>query len=97
MVIRGSEPVVVDTGLPLSVADGNTFGAVCSGIEQLGITTIASCHGPTIRGPQLAEAFKLTRTLPTVDVPPQPGRHLCSMRSWPPWPRKPRAPEQTAK
>jgi flavorubredoxin len=58
----------------VSMVDGAAFGAVCSGIEQLGVTTIASCHGPTIRGPQVAEAFKLLRTLPTVDVPAQPGQ-----------------------
>lgn len=58
----------------VQLVDQYAFGAQCDRIEQLGVTTIASCHSPTIRGAQVAEAFRMMRGLPTADVPPQPGQ-----------------------
>jgi hypothetical protein len=56
-----------------------TTGVLRSGrpraaIERLGVSTIATCHSPTIGASQVDRAFELLRAVPTADVLPQPDQ-----------------------
>jgi hypothetical protein len=57
-----------------SMLDADRFAAACASIERLGVTTIATCHSPTIGASQVARAFELLRGIPTANVPPQPDQ-----------------------
>ena len=46
------------------------------GIQCLPIRTVASAHGPVLRGPAIDEAFALTRELATTPPLAQPGQPL---------------------
>lgn len=59
-----------------SLLDAARYGAACGAIEDLGITTIATCHGPTIGSSQVNRAFELLRRVPTEPTPPQPDQFL---------------------
>lgn len=41
-------------------------------VEALGVELIASAHGPTVSGANVAKAFDLTRALPSTEAPPAP-------------------------
>lgn len=43
-------------------------------VAALGMTTVASAHAATLRGPQLAEAFRLIRQVARMDAAPLPGQ-----------------------
>lgn len=58
----------------IELVDDAKFHAACRRIERLGITTIATCHGPAITGPSLDRAHRMLRELPEHSVPPQPGQ-----------------------
>jgi flavorubredoxin len=45
-------------------------------IERLGVSTIASCHAPTIQGARVAAAFQNIRTFAQVNVPDMPGQEI---------------------
>jgi flavorubredoxin len=45
----------------------------------LGVTSIASTHGPAVEGPNVAPAIELLRTLPSLPPTPQPGQELLDM------------------
>lgn len=57
-----------------SIVDSTRFAGVCNMVERLGITTIASCHSPTIGASQVGRAFDLLRQVPDGPFPPQPGQ-----------------------
>lgn len=58
----------------VSMVDRRAFSAACRQIEQLGVTAIATGHGPTIGAESLATAFAMMHDLPVAEVPPQPGQ-----------------------
>lgn len=58
----------------VSMVDSDKFAAACAVIERLGVTTIATCHSPTIGVSQVDRAFELLRAVPTATVPPQPDQ-----------------------
>jgi flavorubredoxin len=60
----------------LSLVDASAFELECRRIENLQPRTIATAHGPTIETSHVARAFELTRQLPEVVAPPQPGQPL---------------------
>ena len=43
-------------------------------LQALGISTIATCHSPTITGANVARAFDLLRAVPSAPVVPLPGQ-----------------------
>lgn len=55
----------------LGLVDQQKFSATVDRLQKLGITTIASAHGPIVTGKSVAEAFELTHNLP--DVTPAPA------------------------
>lgn len=58
----------------VSMLESQAFGAACGRIEDLGVTAIGTCHGPTIGPESLPRAFEMMRAMPHVDAPPQPGQ-----------------------
>lgn len=58
----------------VSALDPQSHLRSCRYTEDLGITTIASAHGPTIGSASLDQAFALMRTLPGATIDPQPGQ-----------------------
>lgn len=57
-----------------TMVDPARFGEACAAIERLGVSTIATCHSPTIGASQVDRAFELLRAVPTADVLPQPDQ-----------------------
>lgn len=53
----------------LSLVDERKFGRYVDGVQDLPITTIASCHSPLITGEHIPRAFARIRQLPAL-VPP---------------------------
>lgn len=53
--------------------DLSRFAGRVDALASSGITTIASCHGPTIHRSHLDAAYDLLRRVPTEPVSPQPG------------------------
>jgi len=41
-------------------------------VQSMDIEAIAACHTPVIRRPQIDDAFKVIRNLPSLEAPPQP-------------------------
>ena len=60
----------------VSMLDGGRYAEACDEVERLGITTIATCHGPTIGSSQVDRAFELLRRVPAESVPPQPDQFV---------------------
>jgi len=59
-----------------SLVDRSAWATECDRIERLGITAIATAHGPVIEQSHVAAAFEMLRSIPDADVPPQPGQPL---------------------
>jgi hypothetical protein len=59
-----------------ALLDRRAFGREVARLETDEIRTVASCHGPTVRGRHLDRAFDLLRSVPTATVPPQPGQSV---------------------
>lgn len=57
-----------------AMVDPARYAEACAAIERLGITTIATCHSPTIGASQVDRAFELLRGVPTAEVIPQPDQ-----------------------
>ena len=57
-----------------TLVDRARFGEVCATIERLGVSTIATCHSPTIGASQVEQAFALLRAVPESEALPQPGQ-----------------------
>ncbi len=84
MGVADLEPEFWDFGLALfalgavspwlSMVDETKYGPYVDGVQDLDITTIASCHSPVIEGPFIERAFARIRELPSLpplDIPDQ--------------------------
>jgi flavorubredoxin len=60
----------------LTLVDTAKFGARVDLIQNLDITTIASCHSPVIDGPFIQRALDTVRQLPSVEPPPMPDQSV---------------------
>jgi flavorubredoxin len=58
----------------VSMLDRGAYAEACRRMETLGITTIATAHGPTIGAASMAAAHDLMRRLPDSVAAPQPGQ-----------------------
>jgi flavorubredoxin len=59
--------------------DVQRWNATVDAFAALGVTTIASTHGPALHGANVAAAIDLLRSLPSIPVAPQPGQELLDM------------------
>lgn len=59
-----------------AMVDRDRYAAECARLEALGVTAIATAHGPTVARGQVGRAFELLRSVPDVEAPPQPGQPL---------------------
>lgn len=57
-----------------AMVDRHLYGQACAAIERLGVSTIATCHSPTIGSSQVDRAFELLRAVPDAVVLPQPDQ-----------------------
>lgn len=60
----------------LSLVDADAYHRVVHDVERLGITTIASCHSPTITGDNVDRAFAMLHEVPSVPPIAVPGQEL---------------------
>ena len=60
----------------LTLVDEAKFAAHVDRIQGLGITTLACCHSPALRGQRIDDAFAIVRGLPTADVPALPDQSV---------------------
>jgi hypothetical protein len=58
----------------LTMLDTDKYGEYVDRVQNLDITTIASCHSPVIEGPFIGRAFDRIRELPTLDAPTLPDQ-----------------------
>lgn len=63
----------------ISLVDQGAYEASCRRIEDLPITAIASCHGPTIPAGLVDRAHDLQRNAPAALVEPQPGAEVLAL------------------
>lgn len=56
--------------------DRSTYGRHVDTIEAFGARTVASAHGPVLRGERLDDAFDRLRTLAGAPIIPTPGQEL---------------------
>jgi hypothetical protein len=60
----------------LTMLDIDKYGESVDRVQNLDITTIASCHSPVIEGPFIEQAFGRIRELPTLDAPTLPDQSI---------------------
>jgi flavorubredoxin len=60
----------------LTMLDAGKYGESVDRVQNLDITTIASCHSPVIEGPFIEQAFGRIRELPTLDAPTLPDQSI---------------------
>jgi len=58
----------------VDLVDGPRFHAEVERLRALGLSTIATCHGPTIGSAMVDRAFELMHAVPVASVPAQPGQ-----------------------
>jgi len=58
----------------VDMVDGPKFHAEVERLRAVGVSTVASCHGPTIGAGLVDRAFELLHAVPAAEVPPQPGQ-----------------------
>jgi hypothetical protein len=56
--------------------DRATYGRHVDAVEAFGATTVASAHGPVLRGERLDDAFDRLRSLAGAPIIPTPGQEL---------------------
>lgn len=56
--------------------DRASYGRHVDAVEALGALTVASAHGPVLRGERLADAFDRLRMLAGAPIIPTPGQEL---------------------
>lgn len=56
--------------------DPATFNRHVDTVEALGASTVASAHGPVLRGERLDDAFDRTRAMAAMPIIPTPGQEL---------------------
>jgi flavorubredoxin len=59
--------------------DRAAYGRHIDSVEAFGAKTVASCHGPVLRGPLLDDAFDELRGLAGAPIIPTPGQELLDM------------------
>ena len=64
----------VSTWLPL--VDPAKFGKRVDLVQNLDVTTIASCHSPVIDGAFIERALDTVRRLPSIEPPPMPDQSI---------------------
>ena len=57
-----------------TLLDQTKFDRLVDSVAALGMTAIASAHGPAIRGPMVAEAMRLLRPLAAMEAAALPGQ-----------------------
>ncbi|MDP9442546.1 MAG: MBL fold metallo-hydrolase [Actinomycetota bacterium] len=57
-----------------TLLDQTKFDRLVDSVAALGMTAIASAHGPAIRGPMVAEAMRLLRQLAAMEAAALPGQ-----------------------
>jgi flavorubredoxin len=60
----------------LTMLDPDKYGKYVDRVQNLDITTVASCHSPVIEGPFIEQAFGRIRELPTLDAPTLPDQSI---------------------
>lgn len=60
----------------LGMVDGATFHAEVERFSRIGITTIASCHSPTITGERVGRAIEMLHAVPSAPQFAAPGQEL---------------------
>jgi flavorubredoxin len=60
----------------LPLVDERRYHATVDAVADLNMTTIASCHSPTITGDNVERAFAMLHELPTAPLAPSPGQEL---------------------
>jgi flavorubredoxin len=60
----------------LTMLDTDKYGRYVDRVQDLDITTVASCHSPVIEGPFIERAFNRIRRLPTIDPPEMPDQSV---------------------
>ncbi len=63
----------------LSMVDKSIYRSVVDRVATMGITTIASCHSPTITGSNVDRAFQMLRDVIDVPAIEAPGQALLDM------------------
>ena len=63
----------------VSMLDPDAFARSARSIEQLGVTTIACAHTPTIPSTHVDRAFEMLRAMPTTPAPPMPDQAVLDM------------------
>lgn len=58
----------------VTMVDERRYHAAVDALAGLGITTIASCHGPAVTGANVSQAFRLMHEVPTAVADPTPGQ-----------------------
>lgn len=58
----------------VSIVDETAFGRKAGAVEELGVTTIAGTHTPTIPESHVPEAFEMLRRMPSTPPPPMPDQ-----------------------
>jgi flavorubredoxin len=60
----------------LSMVDEAKYSRYVDGVQNLDITTVASCHSPVIEGDYIDKAFARVRQLPSLDPIPLPDQSV---------------------
>jgi flavorubredoxin len=58
----------------LSFVDAEKYAQYVDRLQGIGITAVAACHTPVLRGDRIDAAFAHFRGLPTAEVPPLPDQ-----------------------
>ena len=58
----------------VDLVDDGKYHAEVERLRSYGMTTIASCHGPTVGSASIDRAFELLHAVPGSSAPPQPGQ-----------------------
>ncbi len=61
-----------------TLLDIDKFDRHVDAVQALGMTTVASAHATTLRGADLAEAFRLIRQIARMDAVPLPGQEALN-------------------
>ncbi len=60
----------------ITMLDPVKYGKYVDGVQNLPITSIASCHSPLIEGEFIEQAFNRVREFPTLEAPPMPDQSI---------------------
>ena len=60
----------------LTMVDEAKFNRHVDRVQNLGITTVACCHSPVLRGQRIDDAFQVIRGLAGIECPPLPDQSI---------------------